>query len=116
MISSGGNYINYSHIKLVIDLMTRTGKLLSFNRHGVSKLSSLMERVSFETSIPVISNSTFYGEKDDMQSPISNLITGQKLRCGTGLVDIIPIIDGINDTNDVEEEDAEEDEDWTYPN
>ncbi len=97
--------------------MTRSGKLLAFTRHGISKLSSLMERVSFETSIPIISDATLTGEKDDMFSPISNLMVGQKLKCGTGIVDLIPIIEGINDMSEDEDnrdddfmEDIEEEE------
>ena len=98
VIKQGGSYINYSHIKIVLDLMTLTGRLLSFNRFGVAKLSSLLERVTFEVTLATIAESTIRGEIDKLKSPISRMIVGQKIKGGTGIMDIIPVIDKIKTT------------------
>lgn len=109
VFKSGGNAVNYHHIELLVDVMCNTGYLTSIDRHGINRLDTdPLSRASFEKTIDQLINAAFFGEVDHMRSVSSRIITGQPIKGGTGLPELIIDHDMIENSelsfNDIDRE------------
>ncbi|MEM0057085.1 MAG: DNA-directed RNA polymerase subunit A', partial [Candidatus Geothermarchaeota archaeon] len=81
--------VDYRHIMLVADAMTRDGTIKGAGRQGiVASRSSVLARSAFEITIPVLAEAAVSGEKDKLKGPTENIIVGTRVPIGTGAIDI----------------------------
>ncbi|MEM4474472.1 MAG: DNA-directed RNA polymerase subunit A'', partial [Candidatus Bathyarchaeia archaeon] len=81
--------VDIRHIMLVADVMTASGEVEQIGRHGVSgKKSSVLARAAFEITVPNIVEAAVRGEVDPLKGVTENVIVGQTIPVGTGLVEL----------------------------
>ncbi|WGI17270.1 DNA-directed RNA polymerase subunit A'' [Methanonatronarchaeum sp. AMET-Sl] len=84
-----GLEVNVRHIMLVADVMTNTGRLKQIGRHGVSgDKESVLARAAFEVTVKHLLNAGKKGQSDELKGIPENVIVGQPIELGTGLVDL----------------------------
>lgn len=89
VLEDQGLDVDLRHIMLVADIMTLTGDVRQIGRHGISgQKSSVLARAAFEITIPNIVEASIRGESDPLKGVTENVIIGQPVPIGTGLVDI----------------------------
>jgi len=89
VLEEQGMDVDLRHIMLVADIMTATGNVRQIGRHGVSGgKASVLARAAFEITVPNIVDAAVKGEKDLLKGVTENVIVGQSIPIGTGLVDI----------------------------
>jgi DNA-directed RNA polymerase subunit A" len=82
--------VDIRHIMLVADMMTNTGELSQVGRHGVSgEKASVLARASFEITTKHLIDASVHGESDKLDGIIENVIAGQPIPIGTGLVELV---------------------------
>lgn len=87
--TGGGMDVDIRHIMLVADIMTQTGELRQIGRHGVSgEKTSTLAKAAFEITVPNIVKASASGDVDELKGVTENIIVGQDMPIGTGLVDI----------------------------
>ena len=90
VFSGSGNFVNYSHLAILIDTMTSSGTLTSIDRHGMGKLDTdPLARASFEKTVDQLIQAAVFGEQDHMKSVSSRIMAGMVVKGGTGLCNII---------------------------
>jgi DNA-directed RNA polymerase subunit A" len=73
------------HINLIADFMTHTGKLIPINSAGVSRQSkSCLVKASYERTMKEISNASWRGDENKLESNSEFIITGGRTKIGTG--------------------------------
>jgi DNA-directed RNA polymerase subunit A" len=81
--------VDIRHIMLVADIMTMTGRIRQIGRHGVSgEKFSVLARAAFEVTMKHLLEASARGEADTLQGVAENVIVGQVIPIGTGLVDL----------------------------
>ncbi|MEM3955555.1 MAG: DNA-directed RNA polymerase subunit A' [Candidatus Bathyarchaeia archaeon] len=81
--------VDIRHVMLVADVMTVTGTVRQIGRHGVSgEKPSVLARAAFEITVPNIVEAAIRGEVDPLKGVAENVIVGQIIPVGTGIVDI----------------------------
>ncbi|MFQ6095096.1 MAG: DNA-directed RNA polymerase subunit A' [Candidatus Bathyarchaeia archaeon] len=89
VLEDQGLDVDLRHIMLVADIMTATGDVRQIGRHGISgEKSSVLARAAFEITVPNIVEAALKGESDSLKGVTENVIVGQAIPVGTGLVDI----------------------------
>jgi len=89
VLEEQGLDVDRRHVMLVADMMTSTGEVQQIGRHGVSgKKSSVLARAAFEITLPNIVNAAMKGESDPLEGVTENVIVGQSIPIGTGLVEL----------------------------
>jgi DNA-directed RNA polymerase subunit A' len=89
VLEEQGLDVDLRHIMLVADIMAATGSIRQIGRHGVSGgKASVLARAAFEITIPNIVDAAVKGENDLLKGVTENVIVGQSIPIGTGLVDI----------------------------
>ena len=84
-----GLEVDERHIKLVADLMTFTGEIRQIGRHGISgENSSVLVRAAFEVTVKHLLEAAIRGEADNLVGIIENVMVGQEIALGTGIVDL----------------------------
>lgn len=82
--------VNESHIQLLVDRMTFTGSPTSITRYTMKKTSGgPLSKATFEQSVDIISSAAFHGETDFISGVSSAVVTGNRIRVGTGMPDIL---------------------------
>ena len=99
VLEDQGLDVDLRHIMLVADIMTATGDVRQIGRHGISgEKSSVLARAAFEITVPNIVEASLKGESDSLKGVTENVIVGQAIPVGTGLVDIymsaVPVSSG----------------------
>jgi len=90
VIQEQGLDIDVRHIMLIADLMTSKGLVQGITRSGITgEKESVLARASFETPIRHLINAALYGEKDNLNSVIENVILNQPVPMGTGLPGLV---------------------------
>jgi DNA-directed RNA polymerase I subunit RPA1 len=84
-----GIVVNYRHLSLIADFITYSGDYRSFNRIGMEESSSPFLKMSYETTMKYLINSSTTKDHDWITSPSSALVLGQVPRVGTNAFDII---------------------------
>ncbi|MBX5326449.1 MAG: DNA-directed RNA polymerase subunit A' [Candidatus Bathyarchaeia archaeon] len=89
VLEEQGLDVDIRHVMLVADMMTATGEIRQIGRHGISgEKSSVLARAAFEITIPNIVDAVIKGESDPLKGVTENVIVGQAIPIGTGLVDL----------------------------
>jgi DNA-directed RNA polymerase subunit A' len=89
VLEEQGLDVDTRHVMLVADMMTSTGDVQQIGRHGISgKKSSVLARAAFEITVPNIVEAAVKGESDPLRGVTENVIVGQSIPIGTGLVEL----------------------------
>jgi DNA-directed RNA polymerase beta' subunit len=89
VLEEQGLDVDIRHVMLMSDIMTSTGDVRQIGRHGISgKKSSVLARAAFEITVPNIIEAALRGESDPLKGVTENVIVGQSIPIGTGLVDL----------------------------
>jgi DNA-directed RNA polymerase II subunit RPB1 len=82
--------INYRHLGLLVDVMTRAGRLMSVDRYGINKLDiGPLAKASFEETERILLKAAVFGEIDPVTGVSANIMAGQPIRGGTAFSDIL---------------------------
>jgi DNA-directed RNA polymerase subunit A' len=89
VLEEQGLDVDIRHVMLVADAMTASGEVLQVGRHGVSgEKSSTLAKAAFEITIPTIVDAAVRGTKDHLRGVAENVIVGQQVPMGTGLIEV----------------------------
>jgi DNA-directed RNA polymerase subunit A'' len=89
VLEDQGLDVDVRHVMLVADMMTTTGDVQQIGRHGISgKKASVLARAAFEITVPNIVEAAVKGESDPLEGVTENVIVGQSIPIGTGLVEL----------------------------
>jgi DNA-directed RNA polymerase beta' subunit len=116
--------VNNRHLGLLIDTMTRNGRLMSVDRYGINKNNiGPLAKASFEETEKILLRAALFGEMDPVTGVSSKIMTGQPIRGGTTFSQLLldeaalmrlqkglpPIVDDINeDIDELDDEDIAE--------
>lgn len=83
-------HVNIRHLMLVSDLMALDGKIKAVGRQGISgQKSSVFARAAFEETVRHLLDAALKGTKDELHGVTENIIVGQPIPIGTGIVDLV---------------------------
>jgi len=89
VLEEQGLDVDIRHVTLVADIMTSNGDVRQIGRHGISgEKASVLARAAFEITVPNIVEAAIRGESDPLRGVTENVIVGQSIPIGTGLVDL----------------------------
>jgi DNA-directed RNA polymerase II subunit RPB1 len=108
--------VNYRHLGLLVDTMTRNGRLMSVDRYGINKNNiGPLAKASFEETEKILLRAALFGEMDPVTGVSAKIMTGQPIRGGTTfsqlLLDeaaLMRLQKGLPPIADAEEEDVDE--------
>jgi DNA-directed RNA polymerase II subunit RPB1 len=108
--------VNYRHLGLLIDTMTRNGRLMSVDRYGINKNNiGPLAKASFEETERILLKAALFGELDPVTGVSAKIMTGQPIRGGTTFSQLLldeaafmRLQKGLPPVADAEEEDVEE--------
>ncbi|MFX1535762.1 MAG: DNA-directed RNA polymerase subunit A'' [Promethearchaeota archaeon] len=81
--------VDIRHIMLVADLMTTSGDVRQIGRHGISGAkSSTLARAAYEVTVKHLLESATRGDLDLLKGITENVIVGQVIPLGTGVVEL----------------------------
>ncbi len=82
--------VNYRHLCLLCDVMTRFGKLMSIDRYGINKNDiGTLAKASFEETEKILLKAAIFGEVDPVTGVSANIMMGQPIRGGTAFSQIL---------------------------
>ncbi len=82
-----GLNVDVRHIMLLADAMTMNGQIKSIGRHGLSgQKAGVLARAAFEETVKHLVNAAIQAEEDRLIGVTENIIVGQTVPLGTGLV------------------------------
>ena len=81
--------VDYRHLSLIADYMTRNGTFTPFNRLGLTGHVSPFTKMSFETTVSFLKDALVEGDWDDLSSPSSRIVMGKMGTVGTGAFDVL---------------------------
>ncbi len=82
--------VNIRHLGLLVDIMTRSGRLMSMDRYGINKRDiGPLAKASFEETGKILLKASLFGEVDPITGVSANIMTGQPIRGGTAFSQII---------------------------
>ena len=78
------------HLGLLCDVMTRAGRLMPADRHGINKTDiGPLSKASFEETEKILLNAALFGEMDPVTGVSANIMMGQPIRGGTGFFNVL---------------------------
>ena len=82
--------VNYRHLGLLCDVMTRGGRLMSVDRYGINKMDiGPLAKASFEETEKILLRAALFGEVDPVTGISANIMMGQTIRGGTGFFNVL---------------------------
>jgi len=84
-----GIEVDYRHLSLLADFMTVRGEYDAFNRRDIHYASSPLQKMTFETTVSFLLDSTVSGGVDSLKSPSAQIVLGRPITVGTGAFDIL---------------------------
>lgn len=85
-----GVEVNYRHLCLLCDVMTRFGRLMSIDRYGINKNDiGTLAKASFEETEKILLKAALFGEMDPVTGVSANIMMGQPIRGGTAFSQIL---------------------------
>jgi DNA-directed RNA polymerase beta' subunit len=89
VLDEQGLDVDVRHVMLVADIMTSNSDVRQIGRHGISgEKASVLARAAFEITVANIVDAAIKGESDPLRGVTENVIVGQSIPIGTGLVDL----------------------------
>ena len=89
VFSSHGISVDWRHLSLIGDYMTRNGGFTPFNRMGLRGNVSPFTKMSFETTLAFLTDAILDGDWDDLSTPSGRLVMGRLGKVGTGAFDVL---------------------------
>ncbi|MGQ4914873.1 MAG: DNA-directed RNA polymerase subunit A'' [Candidatus Asgardarchaeia archaeon] len=90
VLDEQGLDVDIRHIMLVADLMTASGVITQIGRHGISGTKeSVLARAAFEVTVKHLLDASLHGVEDHLKGIVENVIIGQMIPLGTGLVELL---------------------------
>jgi DNA-directed RNA polymerase II subunit RPB1 len=90
VIESDGSYVNYRHLALLADIMTRRGFLTGVTRHGTNRVDNgALMRCSFEETVEILLDAAAIAELNGTDSVSEAIMLGQLAPLGTGDVQLL---------------------------
>ncbi|MCX6800916.1 MAG: DNA-directed RNA polymerase subunit A'' [Candidatus Diapherotrites archaeon] len=90
VLDENGIAIDIRHIMLLADLMTFSGEIKGIVRTGITKgKASPFARAAFEETTKHLLDATFRGEIETLNGVVENIIVGQPVKVGTGIVELL---------------------------
>ncbi len=87
VLDSQGLSVDVRHLMLLADAMTKDGKISSIGRHGLAgQKAGVLARAAYEETIKHLVNASVTAEDDNLIGVTENIIVGQTVPVGTGLV------------------------------
>lgn len=94
-LNEQGLKVDVRHIMLVGDAMTVDGDVKAIGRHGISgDRASVLDRAAFEITVDNLLTAGLRGEYEELNGVVKNVIVGQPIKLGTGMVELIMKRDG----------------------
>lgn len=91
-----GIEIDQRWIMLIADVMTKDGTINGATRYGiVGSKHSVLSRASFEETKRHLTDAALQGEIDDLSSIVENVILGQVVPVGTGMLSLQPRLEAM---------------------
>jgi DNA-directed RNA polymerase II subunit RPB1 len=105
--------VNFRHLGILCDYITRSGRLMSIDRYGINKNEiGPLGKMSFEETSKIVLNAALFGEVDPVTGVSANIMMGQPFRGGTAfsqiLLDDAVLVELTKGLKDVEEDGEEE--------
>jgi DNA-directed RNA polymerase beta' subunit len=108
--------VNYRHLGLLCDIMTRSGRLISIDRYGINKNDiGPLAKASFEETDKIMRNASLFGEVDPVTGVSANIMFGQPFRGGTSFSQILfdetahsQMLESMPETHDYADEQEED--------
>jgi DNA-directed RNA polymerase subunit A" len=89
-LEDNGIDVDLRHIMLLADLMTNTGTVKGIVRTGITReKASPFARAAFEETVKHLLDASFKGEIEQLQGVVENIIVGQPIKVGTGIVGLV---------------------------
>jgi len=89
-LDENGILVDLRHLLLLADLMTKTGDIKGIVRTGITRgKTSPFARAAFEETVKHLLDASFKGEKEELEGVVENIIVGQPIKVGTGIVELI---------------------------
>ena len=89
VLEEQGLDVDVRHVMLVADAMTASGEVLQVGRHGISgEKASTLAKAAFEITVPTIVDAAVKGKSDTLRGVAENVIVGQAIPMGTGLIEV----------------------------
>ena len=89
-VVSDGSYVNDSHIKLLVDVMTFPGTIVSISRYFMKKQAcGPLAKAAFEESLDNFLRSGLFGEKENITGVSAAIMLGKAPKVGTGAFDVV---------------------------
>jgi DNA-directed RNA polymerase II subunit RPB1 len=86
----GQDNVNYRHLGILCDYITRSGRLMSIDRYGINKNDiGPLGKMSFEETSKIVMNAAMFGEVDPVTGVSANIMMGQPIRGGTAFSQIL---------------------------
>lgn len=90
LIVKNGISVDVRHIMLLADIMAYDGEVRGIVRSGITReKSSPFARAAFEETTKHLLEAAFKGEIEHLQGVVENIIVGQPIKAGTGLVQLV---------------------------
>ena len=89
MFAAYGIVVDYRHLSLLADYMTFEGTYKPFNRVAMESNPSPLQKMSFETTMHFLVNSSINAGIDNLSSPSAQIVLGKIVSCGTGLHELL---------------------------
>lgn len=98
-----GTFVNYHHLSVLVDLMTRDGFMVSIDRHGMGRTDAApLGKVSFEKPVEQLLIAAVFNESDPMHGVSARIMAGNVIKGGTGLCDLMLDTDMIEKSEYIE--------------
>ncbi len=89
-LNEQGLKVDIRHIMLIASAMTVNGRIRSIGRHGISgEKASVLARAAFEITVDNLLMAGVKGEYEDLDGVVKNVIVGQPIQLGTGMVELV---------------------------
>jgi DNA-directed RNA polymerase subunit A" len=90
-LSAQGIGVDDRHIMLLADMMTMEGELNGTTRYGImGEKDSILSRSVFEETKKHLREGSLRGEDDPLEGVVENILVGQPVPVGTGMIDLKP--------------------------
>ena len=90
VLEGQGLHVNIRHLMILADQMAITGELSAVGRHGISgSKMSVFARAAYEETTRHLLDAAIKGTKDRFEGITENIIVGQTIPVGTGIVDLV---------------------------
>jgi DNA-directed RNA polymerase subunit A" len=90
-LEAQGIGVDDRHIMLLADMMTKEGDLNGTTRYGImGNKESILARSVFEETKKHLREGSLRGEDDQLEGVVENILVGQPVPVGTGMIDLKP--------------------------